>query len=165
MLVTHLGKECSTCSSGRPAGHVLTREQEQLLSRAADLEAEQRQHAAAADEAARIAAAAAARASELESEIRVEISERRTLLLQHEDVGAIGRREAFQRDRSTLLDCGCCLRPCNVGQCAQGVLVADSKVHAPACLPYLTACTDCRALVPNPFPHPRADRAHGAVPP
>lgn len=93
MLVTHLGKECATCSSGRPAGHVLTREQEQLLSRAADLEAEQRQHAAAADEAARIAAAAAARASELEGEIRVEIRERRTLLLQQEEVGVTDGRE------------------------------------------------------------------------
>jgi hypothetical protein len=86
VLVTHLGKECATCSSDKPAGHVLTREQEQLLARAADLEAEQRQHAAAADEAARIAAAAAARAGELEREIQIEIIERRALLVQQEEV-------------------------------------------------------------------------------
>jgi hypothetical protein len=75
------------CSSGHPAGHVLTHEQEQLVARANDLELEQRQHEAAAAEAARIAAAAASRAAELEREIRVEITERRTLLLQQEEVG------------------------------------------------------------------------------
>jgi phage protein D len=102
-LVTHLGKECATCSSGTPAGHVLTREQQQLLSRAADLEAEQRQHAAAANEAARIAAAAAARASELEAEIRVEISERRTTLLQQEEVGVVGWQGPLYSNRWLLL--------------------------------------------------------------
>lgn len=86
LLVTHLGKECATCTSGNTAGHVLTHEQEQLVARAADLEAEQRQHVAAADEAARIAAAAAARAAELEHEIKTEITERKTLLVQQEEV-------------------------------------------------------------------------------
>ena len=64
----------------------MTGEQERLLSRAADLEAEQREHAAAAAEAARIAAAAAARAAELEAQIQVEVTERRSLLLLQEEV-------------------------------------------------------------------------------
>lgn len=104
VLVTHLGKECATCSTGTPAGHVLTHEQGQLLARAADLEAEQRQHAAAADEAARIAAAAGARAAELEREIQIEITERRTLLMQQEEVGV---------NMLGCLACGVGLKYCN----------------------------------------------------
>lgn len=87
-LITHLGRECVTCNEGRPAGTVLTSEQERLLGRAADLEAEQGEHAAAAAEAARIAAAAAARAAELERHMQVEVTERRTLLMQQEEVRA-----------------------------------------------------------------------------
>lgn len=80
--------ECELC---RSSPDVLYRERDQLMARAAALEAEQSAHAAAAAEAAAMKDEAARRAREIGERLRVEMPGKREQVVQKQQVGTVDR--------------------------------------------------------------------------